>query len=276
VLIGGLKWIANVCEKFVPFMAVLYVLGCIVLLIMNASYILPALKLIITDAFSAKAMGGGFAGAALMSAMRYGIARGLFSNESGMGSAPIVAAAAKTKNTVRQALVSATGTFWDTVVICLMTGLVLVTSIEKFGITPDNIPEGSNLTTMAFNQLGFAGAIILVFGIITFASSTILGWSYYGDRCAEYLFGPKAVLPYHIIYIAFAFVGAVISLDVVWNTADALNALMAIPNIIAVLLLSNVIAKETKYYLTGDNLKLQDDTPIPNRTELRKKTKEEK
>jgi AGCS family alanine or glycine:cation symporter len=276
VLIGGLKWIANVCEKFVPFMAVLYVLGCIVLLIMNASYLLPAVKLIITDAFSAKAMGGGFAGAALMSAMRYGIARGLFSNESGMGSAPIVAAAAKTKNTVRQALVSATGTFWDTVVICLMTGLVLVTSIEKFGITPDNIPEGSNLTTMAFNQLGVAGAIILVFGIITFASSTILGWSYYGDRCAEYLFGPKAVLPYHIIYIAFAFVGAVISLDVVWNTADALNALMAIPNIIAVLLLSNVIAKETKYYLTGDNLTLQDDTPIPNRTELRKKTKEEK
>jgi AGCS family alanine or glycine:cation symporter len=193
-----------------------------------------------------------------------------------MGSAPIVAAAAKTKNTVRQALVSATGTFWDTVVICLMTGLVLVTSIEKFGITPENIPEGSNLTTMAFNQLGVVGALILVFGIITFASSTILGWSYYGDRCAEYLFGPKAVLPYHIIYIAFAFVGAVISLDVVWNTADALNALMAIPNIIAVLLLSNVIAKETKYYLTGDNLTLQDDTPIPNRTELRKKTKEEK
>jgi AGCS family alanine or glycine:cation symporter len=124
---------------------------------------------------------------------------------------------------------------------------------------------------MAFNQLGTAGAIILVFGIITFASSTILGWSYYGDRCAEYLFGPKAVLPYHIIYLAFAFIGSVISLDVVWYTADALNALMAIPNIIAVLLLSNIIAKETKYYLTDDNLKLSDDTPIPSRADLRKK-----
>ncbi|MDR0817488.1 MAG: sodium:alanine symporter family protein [Clostridiales Family XIII bacterium] len=271
VIIGGLKVIANVCEKLVPFMSIIYVAGCIVLLIMNAASFIPAVKLIVTDAFSAKAAGGGFVGATLMAAMRYGVARGLFSNESGMGSAPIVAAAAKTKNTVRQALVSATGTFWDTVVICLMTGLVLVSTIIKFDISRDSITDGSSLTTLAFGQLGIIGTIILVFGIITFASSTILGWSYYGDRCAEYLFGPKSVLPYHIIYIAFAFIGAVVSLDVVWNTADALNALMAIPNIIAVLLLSNVIAKETKYYLTGDNLNLEDTTPIPFRTDFRKK-----
>jgi AGCS family alanine or glycine:cation symporter len=271
VIIGGLKVIANVCEKLVPFMSVIYVAGCIVILIMNASSFIPAIKLIVTDAFSAKAAGGGFVGATLMAAMRYGVARGLFSNESGMGSAPIVAAAAKTKNTVRQALVSATGTFWDTVVICLMTGLVLVSTIIKFDISRDSITDGSSLTTLAFGQLGIIGTIILVFGIITFASSTILGWSYYGDRCAEYLFGPKAVQPYHIIYIAFAFIGSVVSLDVVWNTADALNALMAIPNIIAVLLLSNVIAKETKYYLTGDNLNLEDTTPIPFRTDFRKK-----
>jgi AGCS family alanine or glycine:cation symporter len=273
VLIGGLKWIANVCERLVPFMSVIYVAGCLVLLFMNASFFIPTIKLILTDAFSTKALGGGFAGATLMAAMRYGVARGLFSNESGMGSAPIVAAAAKTKNSVRQALVSATGTFWDTVVICLMTGLVLVSSILKYDITSETIPKDSTLTTMAFNQLGVVGSIILVFGIITFASSTILGWSYYGDRCAEYLFGPKAVLPYRVIYIAFAFIGSVVSLDVVWNTADALNALMAVPNIIAVLLLSNVIAKETKYYLTGDNLNQEDDTPIPFRVEFRKKHK---
>lgn len=271
VLIGGLKWIANVCERLVPFMAVVYVLGCLVLLVMNAAYIIPAIKTIATDAFSAKAMSGGFVGATLMAAMRYGVARGLFSNESGMGSAPIVAAAAKTKNSVRQALVSATGTFWDTVVICLITGLVLVSTIEKFSLVPESIPEGSNLTTVAFDQLGIAGAIILVFGIITFASSTILGWSYYGDRCAEYLFGPKAVIPYRVVYIVFAFVGACVSLNIVWDTADALNALMAIPNIIAVLMLSNVIAKETKYYLKDDNIDKLDDTPIPLRSELNKK-----
>jgi AGCS family alanine or glycine:cation symporter len=271
VLIGGLKWIANVCERLVPFMAVVYVIGCLVLLVMNAAYILPAIKTIVTDAFSAKAMSGGFVGATLMAAMRYGVARGLFSNESGMGSAPIVAAAAKTKNPVRQALVSATGTFWDTVVICLVTGIVLVSTIEKFNLTPESIPEGSNLTTLAFNQLGGTGAIILVFGIVTFASSTILGWSYYGDRCAEYLFGPKAVIPYRIVYIVFAFVGACVSLDIVWNTADALNALMAIPNIVAVLLLSNVIAKETNHYLKDGNIDKLDDAPIPNRSDLRKK-----
>jgi len=148
---------------------------------------------------------------------------------------------------------------------------VLVSSIEKFGLTPDSIPDGSNLTTIAFDQLGVIGVIILVFGIVTFASSTILGWSYYGDRCAEYLFGPKAVLPYRVVYVAFAFVGASVSLNIVWDTADALNALMAIPNIIAVLLLSNVIAKETKHYLKNGNLDLEDGEPVPNRIDVERK-----
>ena len=270
ILIGGLKRIANVCERFVPFMAVVYVIGCLVLLVMNYKYLGAAVVSIVTDAFSLKAMGGGFAAATLMSAMRYGVARGLFSNESGMGSAPIVAAAARTKNPVRQALVSATGTFWDTVIICALTGLVLVSTIEKFGLTPADIPDGSNITTIAFGQLGIIGVIILVFGIITFASSTILGWSYYGDRCAEYLFGPKAVLPYRIVYIAFAFIGACVSLNIVWDAADALNALMTIPNIIAVILLHNVIGKETKLYIGKENLNLTDETPIPLKEDLRK------
>jgi AGCS family alanine or glycine:cation symporter len=267
VLIGGIKWIANVCERLVPFMAVFYVIGCIVLLIMNAKYIGPAFETIVTDAFSAKAIGGGFLGQGMMAAMRFGVARGLFSNESGMGSAPIVAAAAKTKNPVRQALVSMTGTFWDTVVICLMTGLVLTTTIIKNGLTKDNIGT-EHITTVAFNDLGVIGSFILIVGIITFASSTILGWSYYGDRCIDYLFGRKAVVPYRVIYVIVAFLGATLALDIVWNIADTLNALMAIPNIVAVLLLSNVIAKETKHYLQQGNLDTADGVLIPYRSEV--------
>jgi AGCS family alanine or glycine:cation symporter len=267
VLIGGIKWIAKVCEKLVPFMAIFYVIGCIILLIMNAKYLGPAVSTIVTDAFSAKAIGGGFLGQGMMAAMRFGVARGLFSNESGMGSAPIVAAAAKTKNPVRQALVSMTGTFWDTVVICLITGLVLTTTIIKNGLTKDNIGDG-HITTVAFNDLGVFGSFILIVGIVTFASSTILGWSYYGDRCVDYLLGRKAVIPYRIIYVIVAFLGATLALDIVWNIADTLNALMAIPNIVAVLLLSNVVAKETNHYLTGGNIDLADGVTIPLRTEV--------
>ena len=271
VLLGGLQSIAKVCEKFVPFMAIVYVLGCVIILILNREYLIPAIETIIVDAFRPRAMGGGFVGASIMSAMRYGVARGLFSNESGMGSAPFLAAAAKTKNPVRQALVSSTGTFWDTVVVCLMTGLVLVSSIianPEVGV--NSIGNGSLLTSLAFGQLGMIGPIILTFGMVTFASSTMLGWSYYGDRCAEYLLGRKAVIPYRIIYVLLSFAGATVSLNVVWNTADALNGLMAIPNIIAVLLLSGMIAKETKFYLKGDNLDIADTTPVPLRSDLSK------
>lgn len=262
VVFGGIKAIASVCEKLVPFMAVFYVVGCITILGYNYDYILPAIQTICRLAFTPGAAAGGLVGAGIMTAARYGIARGLFSNESGMGSAPIVAAAAQTRNPVRQALVSSTGTFWDTVVVCLMTGLVLVSSILKNpAIDVSSITDGGDLTTLAFRQIPYIGSFILVIGIITFAYSTILGWCYYGERCVEYLFGKKAFLPYRLLYIAMLIAGPLISLNLVWDLADALNALMAIPNLIAILLLSNVIAKETKHYL--NNLDEKDETEIP-------------
>lgn len=262
VIIGGIKSIATVCEKLVPFMAAFYVAGCLIILSINADFIIPALKAIITLAFQPGAVAGGLVGRGIMLAMQYGIARGLFSNESGMGSAPLVASAAQTRNPVRQALVSSTGTFWDTVVVCLMTGLVLVTTIMKNpDINMDMIQNGGQMTTAAFSQIPVLGPVILVVGIITFAYSTILGWSYYGERCCEYLFGAKGMLPYKIIFVSIVVVGPVLSLDLVWTISDILNALMAIPNLVAVLLLSGVVAKETKYYL--NHLDERDETPIP-------------
>lgn len=266
VIFGGVKSIANVCEKLVPFMAVFYVLGCIIILCLNYDYIIPAVKTIVELAFTKGAAAGGLVGSGIMTAARYGIARGLFSNESGMGSAPIVAAAAQTRNPVRQALISSTGTFWDTVVVCLMTGLVLVSSIMKNpSIDVSNIDNGGQLTTLAFNQIPFLGPIILVFGIITFAYSTILGWSYYGERCTEYLFGKAACIPYRILYIIVLVIGPIISLNLVWDIADTLNALMAIPNLIAVLLLSGVIKKETDHYLKHLDEKDNSEIPIVNK-----------
>lgn len=266
VIFGGVKSIANVCEKLVPFMAVFYVLGCIIILCFNYDYIIPAVKTIVELAFTKGAAAGGLVGSGIMAAARYGIARGLFSNESGMGSAPIVAAAAQTRNPVRQALISSTGTFWDTVVVCLMTGLVLVSSIMKNpSIDVSDIDNGGQLTTLAFNQIPILGPIILVFGIITFAYSTILGWSYYGERCTEYLFGKAARIPYRILYIIVLVVGPIISLNLVWDIADTLNALMAIPNLIAVLLLSGVIKKETDHYLKHLDEKDNSEIPIVNK-----------
>ncbi len=262
VIIGGIKSIATVCEKLVPFMAAFYVAGCLIILSINADFIIPALKAIITLAFQPGAVAGGLVGRGIMIAMQYGIARGLFSNESGMGSAPLVASAAQTRNPVRQALVSSTGTFWDTVVVCLMTGLVLVSTIMKNpDINMDMIQNGGQMTTAAFSQIPVLGPVILVVGIITFAYSTILGWSYYGERCCEYLFGAKGMLPYKIIFVSIVVVGPVLSLDLVWTISDILNALMAIPNLVAVLLLSGVVAKDTKYYL--NHLDERDETPIP-------------
>lgn len=197
-----------------------------------------------------------------MLALQYGVARGLFSNESGMGSAPIAAAAAQTRNPVRQALVSSTGTFWDTVVVCAMTGLVLVTSIMKNpAIDVSMVDNGGVLTTLAFNQIPVIGPIILVVGIISFAYSTVLGWSYYGERCVEYCLGKKALIPYRVLYIVVAAIAPVVALDLVWTIADILNALMAIPNLIAVLLLSPVIVKETKKYI--NNLDKYHDEKVP-------------
>ena len=262
VIIGGIKSIATVCEKLVPFMAAFYVIGCLVILGINYDFIIPAVQAIVTLAFKPGAVAGGLVGGGIRLAMQYGVARGLFSNESGMGSAPLVASAAQTRNPVRQALVSATGTFWDTVVVCLMTGLVLVTTIMKNpGINMDMFEDGSQMTTAAFSQIPVLGPLILVIGIITFAYSTILGWSYYGERCCEYLFGKRGMLPYKILFIAVIVIGPVLSLDLVWTIANILNALMAVPNLIAVLLLSGVIARETRHYLK--NLDEIDTTEIP-------------
>ena len=262
VIFGGIKSIARVCERLVPFMALFYVLGCIVILGINYDYIIPAITTICRLSFQPGAAAGGLVGSGIMLAMRYGVARGLFSNESGMGSAPIAAAAAQTRNPVRQALVSSTGTFWDTVVVCLMTGLVLVSTIMKNpAINANEITDGGVLTSLAFDQIPIIGPLILVVGIISFAFSTILGWAYYGERCVEYFAGKKGLIPYRVLYIAVAVIAPVVALDVVWDIADILNALMAIPNLIAVLLLSPVIVKETKKYL--DDLDAKDDTEIP-------------
>ena len=247
VVLGGVKSIARVCSMLVPFMAVLYVLGCIYILIVNAPYIWPALCLIVKAAFSPEAAGGGFVGSTVMMAARFGIARGLFSNESGMGSAPIVAAAAQTRNPVRQALVSSSGTFWDTVVICALTGLVIVSSVIVY---PEiDFSNGATLTKDAFSKIPVIGRPLL-----TFAFSTILGWCYYGERAVEYLKGKRWVTGYRILYIAAVFAGSVMNLAVVWNLADCMNALMAIPNLLSLLFLNGIIVHETRKYLWRNRL----------------------
>lgn len=247
VILGGVKWIARACETLVPFMVLVYSVGCIIILAMNGSFILPAIQEILSSAFNARAAGGGFVGASILMAARYGIARGLFSNESGLGSAPIVAAAAQSRNPVRQALVSATGTFWDTVVVCALTGLVVVSSMIKSGGL--SALKGAELTHAVFEQIPVIGPIVLTIGLLTFVYSTILGWSYYGERAVEYLFGKNALIPFRILWTVAVAFGAVAGLPLVWDLADAANALMAIPNILSLLLLSGVIVEETRYYL---------------------------
>ena len=252
VVLGGIKSIARVCTMLVPFMAIFYVIGCIVILIMNGPYVWPALKLICEAAFSPEAAGGGFVGSTVMLAARYGIARGLFSNESGMGSAPIVASAAQTRNPVRQALVSSSGTFWDTVVICALTGLVIVSSVIAY---PDiSYENGATLTKMAFSKIPYIGAPLLTFGLLTFAFSTILGWELYGERAVEYLKGRRWTIYYRVLYIVAVFVGSIMNLSIVWNLADCMNALMAIPNLLSLLFLSGIIVHETRKYLWRDRL----------------------
>ena len=256
VILGGVKSIARVCATLVPLMALFYILGCIYIIGVNIDYAWPAIKLIVTSAFSPQAAGGGFVGTTVMMAARYGIARGLFSNESGLGSAPIVAAAAQTRNPVRQALVSCTGTFWDTVVICAMTGIVIVSSVLAYpDITFDN---GAVLTKMAFSKIPIIGTPLLTFGLLTFAFSTILGWCYYGERAVEYLKGRRWMLVYRMIFIVAVFIGSVMQLGVVWNMADCMNALMAIPNLLSLLALNGIIVHETRKYLWRDHLDRSD------------------
>ena len=263
VIFGGIQAISSVCEKLVPFMAILYVLGCIIILCLNVDVVWESVCLICSSAFSLKAVGGGLAGTGIMMAARYGVARGLFSNESGMGSAPIVASAAQSRNSVRQALISSTGTFWDTVVVCLMTGLVIVSSCIKNPEIDTFKVEGGQLTSAAFAQIPVIGTPILVIGIVLFAFSTILGWSYYGEKCIHYLFGKKGVVPYKVIFVIILLIAPITALDLVWTLSDIFNAFMALPNIFAIIVLTPVIVKETDHYLYGKRLDEFDKTPIP-------------
>ena len=263
VIFGGIGAISRVCELLVPFMAVMYAIGCIIILFFNRDVLLETLRVIVTSAFSFKSFGGGIMGSGIMLAARYGVARGLFSNESGMGSAPIVASAAQSRNAVRQALISATGTFWDTVVVCLMTGLVIVSScLKNPNISAETI-EGGRLTSAAFEQIPIIGTPILVVGIVLFAFSTILGWSYYGESCIEYMFGKKGIIPYRLIFVLILVIAPITALDLVWTLSNIFNALMSLPNIIAIFALAPLITRETSYYLYGRRLDEYDHTPIP-------------
>jgi AGCS family alanine or glycine:cation symporter len=244
VILGGIRSIARCCEVLVPFMAIFYVLGCVILLAANAAAVPAALALIFETAFSGHAAVGGFMGAGVREAIRFGMARGLFSNEAGLGSAPIVAAAAQTRNPVRQALVSATGVFWDTVVVCALTGLVVVSS----GTWTKGL-KGAALTSAAFSQLPVVGSVVLTVGLLTFVFSTILGWSYYGEKAVEYLFGARAITPYRWLWVAAVMLGSVTSLDAVWSFSDVANGLMAVPNVLSLLLLQHVLVRETREHL---------------------------
>lgn len=244
VILGGIQSISRVCEKLVPFMAISYVLGCLIILSIHWQTIPHTLGVILGGAFQGQAALGGFVGAGIRDAIRYGVARGLFSNESGLGSAPIVAAAAKTKNPVEQALVSSTGTFWDTVVICALTGLVIVNSGHWIqGMS------GATLTKAAFADIPVLGPIILTAGLLTFVFSTILGWSYYGERAIEYLFGHAAIRPYRWLWVAAVMVGSMVTMPAVWAFADIANAFMALPNLVSLILLNGVIVNETRKHL---------------------------
>lgn len=246
VTLGGIKSVSKVAELIVPFMAVFYIVGSVIILIFNASALPAAIVLVVKSAFTPVAAAGGFLGATVKQAIQNGVARGVFSNESGLGSAPIAAAAAKTKSCVRQGLISMTGTFIDTIIVCTMTGLVLIVT----GTWNLNY-EGAAMTNYAFSvglPIASLGKFIVTIGLIFFAFTTIIGWNYYGERCTEYLFGVKGIKVYRYVFIALVAIGAYLKLDLVWILADIVNALMAIPNLIALIGLRKVIISETKSY----------------------------
>ncbi len=249
VIIGGLKRIGAVTEKLVPFMAAIYIIGALVIIFGNITHIPEAFGLIFKHAFTPTAAVGGFAGSTVRLAMTKGVARGVFSNEAGLGSAPIAHAAATTDHPVRQGLWGVFEVFMDTIVICSLTALAIMVS----GLW-DSGASGAVLTTKAFNESIPGGGYIVTIGIMLFAFSTILGWSYYGERCMEYLFGPKAITPYRIIYIPFIIIGSVGGLELIWDLADTLNGLMAIPNLIGVLMLSGTVFKLTKEFFEKEGL----------------------
>ncbi|WP_099607315.1 alanine/glycine:cation symporter family protein [Vibrio coralliilyticus] len=255
VTLGGIQSIAKVAGKVVPTMALFYVLACLSVIVINSDQLFNAIELVLVSAFTQTAATGGFLGASIMLAIQSGIARGVFSNESGLGSAPMAAAAAKTDSCVRQGLISMTGTFFDTIIICTMTGLALILT----GAWQSD-SAGAAMTTHAF-AVGLnaetLGPILVSVGLIFFAFTTILGWNYYGERCVVFLFGTKAVLPYKVIFLALVASGAFLHLDMIWIIADIVNGLMAVPNLIGLILLRHVVIEETKAYFSAavDNLK---------------------
>lgn len=246
VIMGGIKSIGRASSAIVPFMILFYVITGTIILIANYQMIPEAFRLIFYHAFNPTAAVGGFAGSTVRHAMRMGVARGIFSNESGLGSSPIAAAAAKTDEPVRQGLVSMTQTFIDTIIVCTFTGLVLlVTGVWSSGNTP------ASLTEKAF-QHGFGGygGMVVTISLAFFAYSTILGWSYYGEKSVEYLFGVRSIRPYRLVWVAFVYVGSVSRIDIIWIFSDVMNALMAFPNLIALVFLSGIVAAETKQYFS--------------------------
>mgnify|MGYP000172418668 FL=1 len=245
IIFGGIQSISKVSEKVVPFMAAIYILAALVVIFTNFNQLLPVLEMVFQSAFTGKAAVGGFAGATVMAAMRLGIARGVFSNESGLGSAPIAAAAAKTEEPVEQGLISMTGTFIDTIIICTLTGLAILVTGQW-----SSTLEGAPLTQAAFSSVfGTFGEIALTVSLVLFAFTTILGWSYYGERCCEFIFKSTKFLPlYRLVFVVMVALGGYLTLDVVWKIADIVNGLMALPNLIALLVLSPIILKETKSY----------------------------
>ena len=248
VVIGGIKRIANVAERIVPLMGIIYVLGALGVVFANFTELPSALGMIFSDAFSGTAAAGGFAGAAVAQAMRFGVARGVFSNEAGLGSAPMAHAAARTTDPVRQGIVAMLSPFIDTIVVCTLTALVIImTGAWQSGET------GAELSALAFNRgLPGPGDFVVTFGLIFFAFSTILSWCYYGEVCVEYIFGLKGVQPYRYLYVLLVFIGAVANLDLVWTFSDVMNGLMIVPNLIALLVLSPVIFKLCQQYFANN------------------------
>lgn len=262
VLLGGIKRIAGICSALVPFMAVVYIIGCAYILCVQSDYILPAIETIFDQAFTTQGMTGGFFGSAMLIAMRAGVSRGLFSNEAGMGSSPIVSAPARTPNPVQQALVASTGPFWDTVVICSLTGLVIVTSILAY---PDiSSVDGERLTLLAFGKIEGIGSPLLTISLLCFVVSTILGWSYFGERALQYLGGERLIFPYRVLWVLAVFIGCTTKSSIVWNFADCANALMALPNLICLIGLSGVLLAETRHFLWEHRLNETDTREIPD------------
>ena len=263
ITIGGLQSIAKVAAKVIPFMAVMYIAISVGLISMNFDGVPAAVALIFESAFTGTAAAGGFAGSTIMMAMQNGIARGVFSNESGLGSAPIAAAAAKTKEPAEQGLISMTGTFIDTLIICTMTGLALVLT----GVWQGDA-AGAAMTSAAFaSAYGAVGSSLLTIALVLFAFTTILGWNYYGERACIYLFGTKGVMPYRVIFIALIASGGFLKLEAIWILADIVNGLMAIPNLIALIALSGVVVAETESYLSRKGELDEDDIPHATITE---------